>query len=232
MGDIRRGLVGGGAEHGGHGHRHAEALPGGGRQLAGGELLRHRLLLVAEHVLVLLLHEAHMLLRRIEVAGAHSAQWSGSDRWSWSGEQTVRSWLQAIAAELWTAVDKAIGAQRSRALETLCRQRLLLLGLGLRLDRRRNLGARDVGIVVVELLQQLLLLLLELRALALVVEEGGVHLVRVAGHVDHSSGHCGCGSCPGPGPEARLGPQQRLLLQQCLLLLLLQSGDVLDAAGL
>jgi len=63
------------------------------------------------------------------------------------------------------------------------------LRLGLRLRLRLNLCSGNIGIVVVELLQQMLLLLLELRPLALVVQEGRVHLVRIAGHVDHAPGH-------------------------------------------
>jgi len=43
VGDVRRLLVRGGAQHGGHGNGHAVALAGSGRQLAGGELLGHRL---------------------------------------------------------------------------------------------------------------------------------------------------------------------------------------------
>lgn len=70
VGDVGGGLEGGRAQDRGHGHGHSVALAGGGRQLAGSELVGHRLLLVPEHVLLLLLHEAHVLLGRVEVADA------------------------------------------------------------------------------------------------------------------------------------------------------------------
>lgn len=80
MRDVRRLLVGGGSQHGGHGNGHPIALAGGGRQLAGGELMGHRLLLVTEHVLLLLLHEAHVLLRGVEVSVRSPSQTVGAQR--------------------------------------------------------------------------------------------------------------------------------------------------------